>query len=49
MQIDSRNFEQHVDLILQEIETAHFVAFDCEFTGLVTQLQHIEGLYPDHR
>jgi hypothetical protein len=49
MQIDSRNFEYHIDLILQEIETAHFVAFDCEFTGLVTQTDRIEGLYPDHQ
>ena len=29
MQVDSTNFEQHIDLILQEIESAHFVAFDC--------------------
>ena len=25
------------------------MAFDCEFTGLVTQTTQIEGLYPDHR
>ena len=49
MQIDSRNFDEHIDLILKDIETAHFVSFDCEFTGLVTQMQHIEGLFPDHR
>jgi hypothetical protein len=49
MQIDSRNFELHIDLILQEIASAHFVAFDCEFTGLVTQQTQIEGLFPDHR
>lgn len=41
MQIDSSNFDEHVDFILSEIESAHFIAFDCEFTGLVTQLQHI--------
>jgi hypothetical protein len=49
MQIDSSNFDQHLDFILAEIESAHFVAFDCEFTGLVTQLEHMEGLFPDHR
>ena len=41
MQIDSRNFSQHIDLILSDIKQASFVAFDCEFTGLVTQNGHI--------
>lgn len=49
MQIDSRNFNEHIDLVLQDIESAHFISFDCEFTGLVTQLKHIEGLFPDYQ
>ena len=49
MQIDSRNFQKYVDLIISDIKSAHFVAFDCEFTGLVTQNSHIEGDFPDHQ
>lgn len=49
MQIDSRNFQEHIELVLQQISTAHFIALDCEFTGLVTQLTQIEGMFPDHR
>ena len=49
MQIDRHNLHQHIDRILEDIKAAHFVAFDCEFTGLVTQNEHMEGDFADHR
>ena len=49
MQIDTHNFHEHSQLILQHIEQAHFIAFDCEFTGLVTQLDNIEGSFPNEQ
>ena len=38
MQIDRYNFATHFDAICDKINRASFVSFDCEFTGLVTNL-----------
>lgn len=41
MQLDRTNFHTHLPTLLHDIQHAHFIAFDCEFTGLVTQLAPI--------
>ena len=38
MQVDSDNISEVLPQILKSIHESDFVAFDCEFTGLVTQL-----------
>ena len=48
MQVDSDNIEELLPDILARIHDSHFISFDCEFSGLVTQLQRIEGTFPNH-
>lgn len=38
MQVDRDNFKEVLPTIIQRIQESDFVAFDCEFTGLVTKL-----------
>ena len=38
MQVDSDNIEDLLPEILARIHDSHFISFDCEFSGLVTQL-----------
>lgn len=48
MQVDRANLEEVLPDILKHIELADFISFDCEFTGLVTNLDRIEGLFSNH-
>lgn len=48
MQVDRENLAELLPQILEHIAHAHFIAFDCEFSGLVTQLRRIEGSFPNH-
>ncbi len=34
--------------IITSLKNADFISFDCEFTGLVTHLERIEGMYPNY-
>lgn len=48
MQVDRSNFAAVLPSILNHIKLADFVSFDCEFTGLVTNLDPIEGMFSNH-
>ena len=49
MQIDRHNLATHYQAICDDLCKASFVAFDCEFTGLVTNLEKIEGKFADYQ
>ena len=34
IQIDTKNIDEHYSDIVEAIQKADFIAFDCEFTGL---------------
>jgi hypothetical protein len=41
MQIDRLNFKEHYQHVVKTIKNCEMISFDCEFTGLVTQLKKI--------
>ncbi len=40
MEIDARNFLKNLNLIKKSIESADFISFDCEFTGIKMKLKN---------
>ena len=46
--MDKNNLSKLLPEILSRIESSDFVAFDCEFTGLVAQLERIEGQFSNY-
>ena len=46
-QVDKTNFSDMYNYIQDILIKSDFVAFDCEFTGLLSCLEKIEGRFPN--